>query len=161
MVGNERPFFHVRRKMVVARIEFISRLAAFNKKQLVQPCSDNTLSPLSIAYHLYEVDGLALQHMRVVLAEDDPLLSNVMDVPLALAETKCEMNSLDAVLAAMAARREELFIFLAALPPSSWLRPFHFADSQQRTLYQLVSMLPLHDQQHARQLAMLKARVDA
>lgn len=160
MVGNEHPFVHVRRKMVVARIEFMSRLAAFTPTQLTQSMVDDELSPLSIAHHLHEVDSLALQAMHSVQEQDNPLLPDLLEAPARSIQKKSEYNSLEAVLTAMVVQREQLFTYLASLSLSSWLRPCHFYDAELRTFYQLVSILPLHDQQHARQLAMLKARAD-
>ncbi|HEX6483492.1 MAG TPA: DinB family protein, partial [Ktedonobacteraceae bacterium] len=64
--------------------------------------------------------------------------------------------SLDAVLAGMAARREELFEYLASLPADAWERPFRHPKWGERKFYQLVNVLPLHDQMHAQQLANLK-----
>jgi DinB superfamily len=161
MVEDEHPFAHIRRKMVMARIEFMSRLAAFNHDQLQQSLSEDGWSPLHAAYHLYVIDGIALQQMQSVEKEDNPLLMNFIEESLAPVEhVNIEAFSLESVLAGMAARREELFSYLSTLPAASWERHFHLSDTEQRTLYQLVSMLPLHDQQHARQLAMMKARMD-
>lgn len=160
MVGNEHHFVHVRRKMVVARIEFMSRLAAFTPTQLTQSMVDDELSPLSIAHHLYEVDNLAFQAMHSVQEQDNPLLPDLLEAPIRSIQTSPEYTSLEVVLTAMVAQREELFAYLATLSLSSWLRPCHFYDAEPRTFYQLVGILPLHDQQHARQLATLKARTD-
>ena len=56
----------------------------------------------------------------------------------------------------MAARREEIFEYLAGLPAEAWERPFRHPDWGQCKFYQLVNVLPLHDQMHAKQLAAMK-----
>jgi hypothetical protein len=64
--------------------------------------------------------------------------------------------SLEAVLAGMAARREEIFEYLAALPVEAWERPFRHPVWGERKFYQMVNVLPFHDQMHAQQLAAMK-----
>src|SRR5438552_1883895 len=66
--------------------------------------------------------------------------------------------SLDAVLAGMAARREEIFTYLASLPADTWERPMRHPAWGQIKFYQFVNILPQHDMQHARQLSSIKAR---
>ena len=68
-------------------------------------------------------------------------------------------DSLEIVLAGMAARREELFEYLSNLPPEAWQRPLHHAAWGVMKFYQVVNVLPQHDQQHAQQLANFKARL--
>ena len=164
MVGHEDPFISVRRKMVVARIEFMGRLAAFNNDQLLRSFSENDRSPLHIAYHLYVIDGLVLEQMRAVQRDDGPQLVNPVELPLDYLVTDRQQDSstftLEVILAGMAARREEIFRYLASLPLTAWERVFSFEDATRLHFYQLVNFLPLHDQQHARQLATLKARFD-
>ncbi len=156
MTTVERPFEKVRRKMVAARIEFMGQLAKFSKDELSQYTTEGEWSPLQIAYHLYIADGLALEQMRMVQQEDNPLVVNVGEqAPKATREAE-PPASLDAVLGGMAARREEIFEFLSALPDEAWERPFRHIEWGERKFYQLVNVLPFHDQQHAQQLAMMK-----
>ncbi len=156
MTTVERPFEKIRRKMVAARIEFMGQLAKFSKDALSLYTAEGEWSPLQIAYHLYIADGLALEQMRLVQQEDNPLIANVAEqAPQATREAE-PPASLDAVLAGMAARREELFEYLSALPDVAWERPFRHVEWGERKFYQLVNVLPFHDQQHAQQLAKMR-----
>ena len=65
---------------------------------------------------------------------------------------------LDAVLAGMAARREELYEYMANLPVDAWERPFRHPGWGQLKFYQLVNVLPAHDRTHAQQLTSIKAK---
>lgn len=161
MTTVETSFEKVRRKLLAARIEFMGQLAKFSKKELTQQPADNAWSPLQLAYHLYIADGLALEQMRRVQDEDAPLLDDLTEeVPRQtnLAEPPA---SLDAVLAGLAARREELFEYLSSLPEDAWVRPYRSSEQEERKFYQLVNILPYHDQEHARQLTAIKAQKEA
>lgn len=165
---HENPFVCVRRKMVVARIEFMGCLAAFNREQLSSTVTEEGHSPLQIAHHLYQVDGLVAQQICRVQEEDDPVLINPIELPV----DYCSAASVDrapypttftleAILTHMTTLREEIFTYLAALPVLAWERTFHFAEPAPLHFYQLINLLSLHDQQHARQLATMKNRLDA
>ncbi|MBA2681817.1 MAG: hypothetical protein H0U76_25905 [Ktedonobacteraceae bacterium] len=154
MAAIEETFDRVRRKMVTARIEFMSQLATFCKEELA--ASGDEKSPIYISHLLYIIDGLALEQMQRVQQEDDPLLENFAErVPAVVSEVPAP-RSLESVLAGMAARREDMFGYLASLSSDAWERPFHQQEWGTRKFYQLVSMLPLYDQQHTRQLVALK-----
>ena len=156
MTTTETPFDKVRRKMVAARIEFLGQLAKFNKDELKQQPAEGEWSPLELAYHLYVADGLALEQMQLVQNEDNPLVEAVEEeAPRRTRETEPPVT-LDAVLAGMAARREEVFQYLSELPAAAWERPFRHHTWGQRKFYQLVNVLPFHDQTHTQQLAALK-----
>src|SRR5581483_11378693 len=122
MTTVETSFEKVRRKLLAARIEFMGQLAKFSKKELTQQPADNAWSPLQLAYHLYIADGLALEQMRRVQDEDAPLLDG------------------------LAARREELFEYLSSLPEDAWVRPYRSSEQEERKFYQLVNILPYHEQ---------------
>jgi hypothetical protein len=167
MVGHENPFISVRRKLVVARIEFMGRLAAFTREQLSHAVTENGYSPLHIAHHLYMIDGLVGQQMHIVQKEENPCIVNPIELPIDYFPVTSIENvpdpatlTLEAILARMTARREEIFTYLAALPTPAWERTFHFAEPAPLHFYQLINLLSLHDQQHARQLATMKARLD-
>src|SRR5207248_10672975 len=115
-------------------------------------------SPLQLAHHLYISDGLALEQMRRVQEEDNPLIVNVAVEAPHLTRTSQPPVSLDAVLAGMAARREELYEYLSSLPDEAWQRPFRHPEWGERKFYQLVNILPEHDKQHAQQLTALRER---
>ncbi len=152
----ESPFEKVRRKMVAARIELMSQLARFSQEELsVQP-HEGGWSPLQIAHHLYITDGLALEQMQRVQEEDGPLLPNLAEQAPHITNSSEPPVSLEAVLAGMAARREEIFAYLAGLPTEGWERPFRHAEWGERQFYQLVNVLPLHDHMHSQQLVALK-----
>ena len=159
MTTVESSFDKVRRKLVTARIEFMGQLAKFSKAELLLQSTGEEWSPLQIAHHLYIADGLGLEQMKRVQEEDNPLVGNLAEEAPHLTLTSDAPASLDAVLAGMAARREELFEYLASLSPDDWERPFLHPEWGARKFYQLVNVLPIHDQQHTQQLALLKAKL--
>ena len=156
MASLENPFEKVRPKMVAARLEFMKQLATFSKDELTKQPAGDEWSPLQLAHHLYIADGLALEQMQLVQTEDNPLIMAAEDETPRRTRASEPPASLDAVLAGMAARREELFEYLASLPADAWERPFRHPKWGERKFYQLVNVLPLHDQMHAQQLANLK-----
>jgi DinB superfamily len=159
MTTTESSFEKVRRKMVHARIEFMSQLARFSNAELMQRFSSEEWSPLQLAHHLYITDGLVLEQFQRVQNEDNPSLLDTSQVAPELTRSSETPASLDIVLAGMAARREELFEYLSNLPPEAWQRPLHHAAWGAMKFYQMVNVLPQHDQQHAQQLANIKARL--
>lgn len=158
MTTVERPFDKVRRKMVAARIEFMGQLAKFSKEELTSYPTEGEWSPLQLAYHLYIADGLALEQIRRIQTEDNPLIPTLSEEVPRQTRAAEPPVSLDAVLGGMVARREELFEYLSSLPDEAWERPFHSEEWGERKFYQLVNVLPMHDQQHAQQLAMMKEK---
>ena len=158
MATVENPFEKIRSKLVSARIEFMSQLAKFRHDELTKQFTDEEWSPLQLAHHLYIADGLALEQMQQIQNEDDPLLVNTGEVTPQLTREAELPVSLEAILAGMAARREEIFAYLSELSIESWERPAQHPAWGQIKFYQLVNVLPQHDVQHARQLSSLKAR---
>ena len=156
MTTVENPFEKVRRKMVAARIEFLGQLAKFSKKELQQQAAEGEWSPLELAYHLYIADGLALEQMQLVQNEDNPEIVATEEEAPRLTRASEPPVSLDSVLGGMAARREEIFQFLSTLPVEAWDRPFRHHAWGQRKFYQLVNVLPIHDQMHTQQLMEIK-----
>jgi len=156
MTAVENPYEKVRRKMVAARIEFMAQLAKFSKDELRKQPTAGEWSALELAHHLYIADGLALEQMKLVQNEENPMVVATEEETPRLTRSSDPPASLEAVLAGMAARREEIFEFLAALPIEAWERPFRHPDWGQRKFYQLVNVLPFHDQMHAQQLAAMK-----
>ena len=157
MATLENPFDKVRHKMVTARIEFMGQLATFSNDELTRQPDGDEWSPLQLAHHLYIADGLALEQMQLVQSEDNPLVVDVREETPRLTRASEPPASLDAVLAGMAARREELFEYLASLPVDAWERPFRHPNWGQLKFYQLVNVLPGHDHMHAQQLTGIKA----
>ncbi len=158
MATLENPFEKVRPKMVTARIEFMGQLAKFSNDELTRQPAGDEWSPLQLAHHLYIADGLALEQMQLVQDEDNPLVADVSEEAPSRTRSSEPPVSLDAVLAGMAARREELFEYLASLPANAWERPFRHPNWGQLKFYQLVNVLPTHDRMHAQQLTEIKAR---
>ena len=156
MTAVENPYEKVRRKMVAARIEFMAQLAKFSKDELRKQPTAGEWSALELAHHLYIADGLALEQLELVQNEENPMVVATEEETPRLTRSSDPPASLEAVLAGMAARREEIFEFLAALPIEAWERPFRHPDWGQRKFYQLVNVLPFHDQMHAQQLAAMK-----
>jgi hypothetical protein len=159
MATVENPFDKVRRKMVAARVEFMEQLAKFRKDEVTRQPAEDEWSPLQLAHHLYIADGLALEQMRIVQNEDNPLVINAEEETPILTRASEPPVSLDAVLAGMAARREEIFEYLASLPVDAWERPFRHPNWGQLKFYQLVNILPAHDRTHAEQLTEIKASI--
>src|SRR6266852_8342520 len=157
MATVENPFEKVRRKMVAARIEFMAELAKFGKDELRKQPAEGEWSPLELAHHLYIADGLALEELKRVQNEDNPMVVATEEETPRLTRASEPPVSLDAVLAGMAARREELFEYLASLPADAWERPLSHPNWGQLKFYQLVNVLPVHDKQHAEQLTDIKA----
>jgi len=158
MATLENPFEKVRSKMVAARIEFMGQLATFSKDEISREPGEDEWSPLQLANHLYIADGLALEQMQLVQNEDNPILTNLEEDTPRLTRASEPPVSLDAVLAGMAARREELYEYMANLPVDAWERPFRHPSWGQLKFYQLVNVLPAHDRTHAQQLTNIKAK---
>ncbi len=156
MTTVDSPFEKVRRKMVAARIEFMGQLAKFSAEELAQAPAEAEWSPLKLAHHVYIADGLALEQMQLIQTEENPLISNVGQEAPNRTNASEPPVSLDAVLAGMAARREEIFEYLSRLPAEAWERPFRHPEWGDRKFYQMVNVLPTHDQIHAQQLASIR-----
>jgi uncharacterized damage-inducible protein DinB len=158
MTTIERPFEKVRRKLVAARIEFMGQLAKFSKQELLQHPTSEDWSALQVAQHLYISDGLTFNEMQRVINEDNPRIINIgQEAPHQTNNSELPV-SLEAVLAGMAARREEIFEYLSQLPDDAWERPFSSEQWGDRKFYQMINVLPVHDQMHSQQLAALKNR---
>ena len=160
MATMENPFEKVRSKMVAARLEFIGQLATFSNDEITRFPGEDEWSPLQLANHLYVADGLALEQMQIVQNEENPLITDVGEEAPRRTRASELPVSLDAVLAGMAARREELYEYMANLPVDAWERPFRHPSWGQLKFYQLVNVLPAHDQTHAQQLTNIKAKYD-
>lgn len=156
MATVENPYEKVRRKMVAARIEFMAALAKFGKDELRKQPAEGEWSALELAHHLYIADGLALEQMKLVQNEENPLVVATEEETPRLTRSSEPPASLEAVLAGMAARREEIFEYLASLPVEAWERPFRHPAWGERKFYQMVNILPFHDQMHAQQLAAIR-----
>lgn len=157
----ENPFDKVRRKMVAARIEFMGQLAKFSSEELTRnPAGEDEWTPLQLAYHLYIADGLALETLQKIQDEDNPLIEDLADETPRRTRESEPPTSLDAVLAGMAARREELFQYLSELPDDAWERPSRHPTFGQVKFYQVVNILPTHEKMHAQQLADIKAAAE-
>ncbi|GLV58210.1 hypothetical protein KDH_50430 [Dictyobacter sp. S3.2.2.5] len=159
MAGIESPFVKVRRRLVMARIEFMSQLAAFQPEDLSRSLTAEGESPLLIAHHLATIEVVALQQLQRIQSEDNPHFDTLLQLLPVETELGDAVLSLDSVLVEMSDRRSELLSYLSQAPLSNWERPFVFASWGSRKFYQLVNMLPLHDRQHARQLATMRAHL--
>ena len=157
MTTVENPYEKVRRKMVAARIEFMGQLAKFSKDELKKRTAEGEWSALELAYHLYIADGLALEQIQRVQSEDNPQIVATEEEAPRLTRESAPPVTLEAVLAGMAARREEIFQYLSTLPAEGWDRPFRHHAWGERKFYQLVNILPFHDQVHTQQLVSIKA----
>jgi len=161
MATLENPFEKVRQKMVAARLEVMSQLAKFGHNELMLSQAPGEWSALLLAYHVYVADGLALEQMHQVQEEENPLVDALDEETPRQTRAAEPPVSLEAVLGGMAARREEIFEYLSALPPTAWERPFRHPQWGQLKFYQMVNILPQHDQIHARQLADLRAAISS
>lgn len=156
MATVENPYEKVHRKMVVARIEFMAELAKFSTDELTKQPAEGEWSPLELAHHLYIADRLVLEQMRLVQNEENPLLADTGEEAPRLTRSSEPPVSLEAVLAGMAARREDMFEYLASLAIEAWERPFRHPTWGERKFYQMVNVLPMHDHMHTQQLAAMK-----
>lgn len=159
MATLENPFGKVHPKMLAARLELIGQLAKFTRDELSTPPAPGEWSALEIAYHVYQADGNALEQLHQVQEEDNPLIAIPPEGITGQTNEPEPPFSLEAILAGMAARREELFEYLNALPPEAWDRPFRHPTWGQLKFYQMVNILPQHDQTHAQQLTELKTAI--
>lgn len=157
MTTIESPFEKVRRKLVAARIEFLGQLAKFSTEELTQAPAEGEWSALQLANHVYIADGVALEQMQQVQTEDNPMVIDLGEETPRLTRAAEPPVSLDAVLGGMAARREELLEYLSNLPVEAWERPFRHPNWGQLKFYQLVNILPTHEQMHSKQLMEIKA----
>lgn len=157
MATLESPFEKVRPKLVSARIELISQLAKFETAELVMSPAADAWSALEIAQHVYTTDGLALEQLRLIQDNENPLIAAIEEESPRRTRASTPPATLEAALAGMAARREELFEYLSALPTEVWERPCRHPNWGQLKFYQLVNVLPQHDHAHAQQLGELKA----
>jgi hypothetical protein len=156
MTTVENPYEKVRRKMAAARIEFLGELAKFNKKEVSKRPAEGEWSPLELANHLYIADGLALEQLKLVQNENNPeIVPPEEEAPRRTNAAEAPV-SLEAVLGGMAARREEIFEYLSTLPSEAWIRPFRHRAWGQLKFYQMVNILPTHDQMHANQLSAIR-----
>lgn len=156
MATLENPFAKARQKLVAARLELLSQLAKFSADELALSPGPDEWSALILAYHVYIADGLALEQMRQVQEEENPLVEALDEETPRQTRAAEPPVSLDSVMGGMAARREEIFEYLSSLPADAWERPFRHPQWGQLKFYQMVNVLPQHDQLHARQLAALK-----
>src|SRR5258708_12627206 len=81
MTTVENPYEKVRSKMVTARIEFMGQLAKFSPNELGKQPGIGEWSPLQLAYHLYIADGLALEELKHIQDEDNPLIVATEEEP--------------------------------------------------------------------------------
>ena len=156
MTTGERPFEKVRRKMTAARVEFIGQLAKFSRDELSKAPAGDEWSPLELAHHLYVADALALEQMRLIQEEDNPMIAVVEEEAPRRTRGAEPPTSLESVMAGMAARREEIFEYLSSLPDEAWERPFRHPHWGEARFYQLVNVLPRHDRLHTQQLIAIK-----
>ncbi len=153
---TESPFNKARHKLTKARTELIGQLAKFSSDELVRHPIADELSPLELAHYVYIVDGFGLEQMKLVQDEANPLVADIDEHASQLKKEIEEATSLEAVLAGMAARREEIFEYLFNLPEEAWTRPFRHPHWGEREFYEMVNMLAQHDQQQTQQLSKLK-----
>jgi hypothetical protein len=156
MTGVANPYEKVRPKMVAARREFMGQLAKFSPEELQEQPGRGEWSALQLAFHLYIADGLALEELKRIQNEDNPMVVATEEEAPRLTNAGQPPATLDTVLAGLAARREEIFEYLSTLPLEAWERPCRHHAWGQRKFYQMVNVLPFHDQMHAQQLASLR-----
>lgn len=157
MTTVDNPFEKVHSKMVTARIELMSQLAKFGHDELTRSPAPDQWSALEIAHHVYLSDGLALEQLELVQNEENPEIVAVEDEAPRRTHVSTPPATLEAILAGMAARREEIVEFLSSLAPEAWVRPLRHPTWGELKFYQLANILYQHDQTHARQLADLRA----
>src|SRR5437660_10754019 len=95
--------------------------------------------------------------MQLVQNEDTPLVTATEEETPRRTRAAEPPASLDAVLAGMAARSEEVFQYLSELPVDDWERPFRHPNWGQLKFYQMVNNLPQNDNMHTLQLVDIKS----
>src|SRR5258707_11008475 len=153
MTTVENPYEKVRSKMVTARIEFMGQLAKFGRDELDKQPGTGEWSPLQLAYHLYIADGLALEELKHIQDEDNPLVVATEEEAPRRTNASKPPATLDTILAGMAARPEKVFEFISTFLTEAWESPLRHPPSGQRKFYQMVNVLPLPDPMHGRQSA--------
>jgi hypothetical protein len=111
--------------------------------------------------HLSLVDGLALEEMKRVQREENPLLVRLDQIAPRMTEEAALPASLEIVLADMAAKREETLDFLKQLSQEAWERGCRYEGLGQLTFAQFLDGLVQHDRLHTEQLAKIYAYVHA
>ena len=158
MTDEESYFEKVQRKLIAARIAFMSQLAAIRADDLRKPAGTNVWSPLQITQHLCATDEIVLEQMRCVQAEDNPFIESIAEQAPPLIMTTEPLVALATVLTTMQTWRMQLFSYLASVPPEHWRRPLQHQQWGQFTFYQFAASLALHDQQHTRQFLAINSR---
>ena len=158
-MAEKSSFVRAQRKMIAARIEFLVALARIQPADLSIAPTEEEWSPLQIAYHLSITDGLALEQMRRIQEEENPLIINIAEIALQVLPNDATPPSLASILATMTAQREAIFRYLSNLPETAWERTFQQEQWGQRKFYQFVNLLPLQDKMATRQLGTLSNRL--
>ncbi len=151
MTDEESYFEKVQRKLIAARIAFMSQLATVRADDLLKPAGTNAWSPLQITQHLCVVDEVVLEQMRRVQQEDNPFIESISEQVPPLTITAEPPVALATMLTRMQTWRMQLFSYLASVPTEHWQRPLRHQQWGQFTFYQFAASLALHDQQHTRQ----------
>ncbi|HLZ62047.1 MAG TPA: DinB family protein [Ktedonosporobacter sp.] len=158
---SEHSYEQIRQKLVTARNNFMGQLAKFEKDELLLQPGENEWSALQVALHLSIVDGLALEEIKRVQWEENPLIVRLDQIAPRMTEEAELPASLDIVLADMAAKREGIFAFLKQLPKEAWERRCRYENWGQLTFAQFIDGLVQHDRLHTEQLAKIYAHVHA
>src|SRR5215472_1649064 len=158
-MAENSSFVRAQHKMVAPRIEFLAALARIQPTDLSIAPTEEEWSPLQIAYHLSITDGLALEQMRRIQEEENPLIVNIAEIAPHILINGTMPLSLASILATMTAHREAIFRYLANLPETAWERTFQQEQWGQQKFYQFVNLLPLQDKMATRQLGTLSSRL--
>src|SRR5256885_8158470 len=119
MATVENPYEKVHRKMVAARIEFMAQLAKFSKDELRKQPAEGEWSALELAHHLYIADGLALEQLKLVQNEENPMVVATEEETPRLTRSSEPPASLEAVLAGVAAHRRGGLAKPSSPPPQA------------------------------------------
>ncbi len=152
-------FERARRKLIVARTQFMAQLQRFSKDELMVVAPGEVWSPLQVAYHLTLNDAFMLKQVRRVQEEDRPCIEHMPYLNPEGAELTSLPASLREVLVLMEEHRRVLFVLLSSLSEDAWLRAFSYGESEEHPFFQLITLLAMQDQMHTQQLQALHSSV--
>jgi uncharacterized damage-inducible protein DinB len=116
------------------------------------PGIDGAWSAVEVAYHLRDAEEMAVERVRRMLDEDEPLLPGYDQEALAVQRDYAGAVAAD-VLAAFRTHRERQLTQVRALAPEAWARGGRHEQAGPITIEGYLAHLVAHDAQHLGQVA--------
>lgn len=123
-------------------------------EQARQAPDSEAWSIVEVVAHLADVEERAIQRIRRIMAETEPLLERMQPAALAV-ERGYRQQQLSEVIPRFEQLRQERLSLLASLPATAWERTARHAEHGVMTLYQLTVHMCQHDVTHLAQIARL------